>query len=218
MLYIAFHDALVAQLDRATGYEPVGQEFESLRAHHNKNKRLAVTSWPLFLLSFAFFWPRVRTSREAWLIRMRIRQPVRNRNDDKQGCGEDSRRQGLFRLVGVTSSRQPKFRVLFPIIDRKQAGSEIARAWEILKYPPRPCCLGQSLATISTSKRCRAPFASFVTAHTGNLLPFCCQYARKLLPIAPRTYSDPRRRTRAGWSQNGRKAKKNGTPFLPVSH
>ena len=26
--------ALVAQLDRATGYEPVGQEFESLRAHH----------------------------------------------------------------------------------------------------------------------------------------------------------------------------------------
>ena len=42
-LYIAFHDALVAQLDRATGYEPVGQEFESLRAHHNKNKRLAVT-------------------------------------------------------------------------------------------------------------------------------------------------------------------------------
>ena len=34
LLYIAFHDALVAQLDRATGYEPVGQEFESLRAHH----------------------------------------------------------------------------------------------------------------------------------------------------------------------------------------
>ena len=33
-LYIASHDALVAQLDRATGYEPVGQEFESLRAHH----------------------------------------------------------------------------------------------------------------------------------------------------------------------------------------
>ena len=32
LLYIAFHDALVAQLDRATGYEPVGQEFESLRA------------------------------------------------------------------------------------------------------------------------------------------------------------------------------------------
>ena len=43
LLYTAFHDALVAQLDRATGYEPVGQEFESLRAHHNKNKRLAVT-------------------------------------------------------------------------------------------------------------------------------------------------------------------------------
>ena len=30
------------------GYEPVGQEFESLRAHHKKIKRLAVKSWPLF--------------------------------------------------------------------------------------------------------------------------------------------------------------------------
>jgi hypothetical protein len=27
--------APVAQLDRATGYEPVGREFESLRAHHS---------------------------------------------------------------------------------------------------------------------------------------------------------------------------------------
>ncbi len=32
------HRALVAQLDRATGYEPVGREFESLRAHHKKIK------------------------------------------------------------------------------------------------------------------------------------------------------------------------------------
>lgn len=30
--------ALVAQLDRATGYEPVGREFESLRAHHSRAK------------------------------------------------------------------------------------------------------------------------------------------------------------------------------------
>ena len=32
----SFHlrSALVAQLDRATGYEPVGREFESLQAHH----------------------------------------------------------------------------------------------------------------------------------------------------------------------------------------
>ena len=29
--------ALVAQLDRVTGYEPVGQGFESLAAHHNKS-------------------------------------------------------------------------------------------------------------------------------------------------------------------------------------
>ena len=28
------HGALVAQLDRASGYEPEGREFESLRAHH----------------------------------------------------------------------------------------------------------------------------------------------------------------------------------------
>ena len=38
---VIFQHALVAQLDRATGYEPVGQEFESLRAHHHKNKRSA---------------------------------------------------------------------------------------------------------------------------------------------------------------------------------
>ena len=50
LLYIAFHNALVAQLDRATGYEPVGQEFESLRAHHKKRKRSAVTGWPLFCI------------------------------------------------------------------------------------------------------------------------------------------------------------------------
>src|SRR5215813_7696338 len=31
---VAASDAPLAQLDRATGYEPVGREFESLRAHH----------------------------------------------------------------------------------------------------------------------------------------------------------------------------------------
>ena len=30
--------APVAQLDRATGYEPVGRVFESLRAHHSPLK------------------------------------------------------------------------------------------------------------------------------------------------------------------------------------
>jgi hypothetical protein len=30
--------APVAQLDRASGYEPEGREFESPRAHHNPNK------------------------------------------------------------------------------------------------------------------------------------------------------------------------------------
>ena|GEM_PF-1359230 len=33
-----FH-ALVAQLDRVTGYEPVGQGFESLRARHHRFNR-----------------------------------------------------------------------------------------------------------------------------------------------------------------------------------
>ncbi len=30
--------APVAQLDRATGFEPVGRGFESLRAHHKYNR------------------------------------------------------------------------------------------------------------------------------------------------------------------------------------
>jgi hypothetical protein len=32
------HGAPVAQLDRASGYEPEGREFESPRAHHFPNK------------------------------------------------------------------------------------------------------------------------------------------------------------------------------------
>ena len=36
--YVCRCRALVAQLDRATGYEPVGREFESLRAHHSRVK------------------------------------------------------------------------------------------------------------------------------------------------------------------------------------
>jgi hypothetical protein len=38
--------APVAQLDRASGYEPEGRVFESLRAHH-KNRL-----WPLSVLCF----------------------------------------------------------------------------------------------------------------------------------------------------------------------
>jgi hypothetical protein len=33
-LLLPIQIAPLAQLDRATGYEPVGREFESLRAHH----------------------------------------------------------------------------------------------------------------------------------------------------------------------------------------
>ena len=40
--------APVAQLDRATGYEPVGREFDSLRAHHTFPDLL----FPLELIQF----------------------------------------------------------------------------------------------------------------------------------------------------------------------
>src|ERR1700730_15566606 len=39
--------APLAQLDRASGYEPEGREFESLRAHH---------SFTLPLFTFSFSW------------------------------------------------------------------------------------------------------------------------------------------------------------------
>ena len=35
------HFALLAQLDRVTDYESVGQGFESLAAHHKKSYRLS---------------------------------------------------------------------------------------------------------------------------------------------------------------------------------
>ena len=49
---VHFHQALVAQLDRATGYEPVGREFESLRAHHSRAKAYEITHKPFFLPFF----------------------------------------------------------------------------------------------------------------------------------------------------------------------
>ena len=36
--------APLAQLDRASGYEPEGREFESLRAHHSKTRKLGLQS------------------------------------------------------------------------------------------------------------------------------------------------------------------------------
>ena len=38
---ILFYNATVAQLDRVSGYEPEGQEFESLRSHQLAD----VTQW-----------------------------------------------------------------------------------------------------------------------------------------------------------------------------
>ena len=37
--FLPIQIAPLAQLDRATGYEPVGREFESLRAHHSSANR-----------------------------------------------------------------------------------------------------------------------------------------------------------------------------------
>ena len=50
---VHFHQALVAQLDRATGYEPVGREFESLRAHHSRAKAYEISHKPFFLCFFS---------------------------------------------------------------------------------------------------------------------------------------------------------------------
>ena len=46
--YVGGCRALVAQLDRATGYEPVGREFESLRAHHIAIWKACLNGKPFF--------------------------------------------------------------------------------------------------------------------------------------------------------------------------
>ena len=52
MLRYLNHSAPVAQLDRASGYEPEGREFESPRAHHLNRYRLKC--YDRFLLHFHF--------------------------------------------------------------------------------------------------------------------------------------------------------------------
>ena len=42
--------ALVAQLDRVTGYEPVGRGFESLPAHHAKDTLCHLTQGIFFII------------------------------------------------------------------------------------------------------------------------------------------------------------------------
>ena len=44
--------APVAQLDRATGYEPVGRAFESLRVRHTNKKALVERQGPFCLYGF----------------------------------------------------------------------------------------------------------------------------------------------------------------------
>ena len=65
----------------------------------------------------------------------------------------------------------------------KQAGSaNRERAWGCLNDTPTPLlCLEQSLATVPTSKRCRALFSSFVTAHNRKLIRSSAQDGRKMV-------------------------------------
>ncbi len=50
--YVDSCRALVAQLDRATGYEPVGREFESLRAHHFEDQKACRKGKPFLFAPF----------------------------------------------------------------------------------------------------------------------------------------------------------------------
>ena len=46
--------APVAQLDRVTGYEPVGQGFESLPAYHMSTLTLIELAWTFFIIILDF--------------------------------------------------------------------------------------------------------------------------------------------------------------------
>lgn len=82
------------------------------------------------------------------------------------------------------SSRQPESRVLclsLPLLAKNKLDQQTARAWGCLNDTPTPfLCLEQSLATVPTSKRCRALFSSFVTAHS-KLIRSSAQDGRKMV-------------------------------------
>ena len=85
--------APVAQLDRANGYEPLGREFESLRAHH----------LPSFVFLFSGFFNFLRNGKATWGI------PVHGKKSDGGSLVtarvRDSCRLRSFLLV----SHQPRF-------------------------------------------------------------------------------------------------------------
>ena len=61
--------APLAQLDRASGYEPEGREFESLRAHHLSSQKTSQSKGNL-LNCFGFFGTRAdQTRSERWYCR-----------------------------------------------------------------------------------------------------------------------------------------------------
>src|SRR5260370_4123485 len=66
-------EAPLAQLDRASGYEPEGREFESLRAHHTNKSRLSIS-----LFQFQYLLRRIGPGRRvcADLCATQVRAPV----------------------------------------------------------------------------------------------------------------------------------------------
>lgn len=59
-------DAAVAQLDRATGYEPVGQEFESLQPHQKFEGLGCKNLSPFFILKNVFNYDQEKEYFRYW--------------------------------------------------------------------------------------------------------------------------------------------------------
>ena len=60
LIWLQLKYAPIAQLDRVLGYEPRGQEFESLWAHHKKQRVRSLLLLALFVCvgTFKFLAPR----------------------------------------------------------------------------------------------------------------------------------------------------------------
>ena len=98
-LFLPCKSAPLAQLDRASGYEPEGREFESLRAHHLSPVNTRVYRWSRFLArarsetdcggfcgTFSGLWLFVGTRRSfgkiaewymLWVVRLKDRRSGR---------------------------------------------------------------------------------------------------------------------------------------------
>src|SRR5271166_4240782 len=78
MLFFLNNSAPVAQLDRASGYEPEGREFESPRAHHYQTSEsctLAGSGYPYACCQFPYHF----TQRHFFFSLAVLRNKVKNR-------------------------------------------------------------------------------------------------------------------------------------------